>query len=127
MSFELHVFNNRTNGSVIRRLSRPLQAGCGTMQERDLLAVEGFKNAVIEAQGPLFFVSTEQLLQRIAELSETARYVIVDFKRVHLAATSACKLILTLVHSMRDGEIELRFAEITNDGPLARISRARRA
>jgi len=118
--FELHAFNNRTNvRSVIRRVyrgDRVRSSRLRTAQERDLLEVEGFKIAVIEAQGPLFFGS-------IAELSETARYVIVDFKRVHLADTSACKLILRLAHSMREGETELRFAEIANDGPLARISR----
>jgi len=125
--FELHAFNNRTNvRSVIRRVyrgDRVRSSRLRTAQERDLLEVEGFKIAVIEAQGPLFFGSTEQLLRRIAELSETARYVIVDFKHVHLADTSACKLILRLAHSMREGETELRFAEIANDGPLARISR----
>ena len=78
---------------------------------------------MIEAQGALFFGSTEQLLRRIAELSETARFVIVDFKRVHLADGSACKLILRLVHSMRGGDTELLLAEIAHDGPLATFSR----
>jgi gluconate kinase len=63
-------------------------------------------------------------LRRIAELSETARYIIVDFKRVHLAHTSACKLILRLAHSMREGDTELLFAEIANDG-LGRRRRRR--
>ena len=109
--FELHAFNNRTNvRSVIRRSyrgDRVRSSRLRTAQERDLLEVEGFKIAVIEAQGALFFGSTEQLLRRIVELSETARYVIVDFKRVHLADTSACKLILRLAHSMRESDTEL--------------------
>jgi glutaminase len=42
---------------------------------------------------------------------------------VHLADSSACKLILRLAHSMRAGQTELLFAEIANDGPLAGISR----
>jgi glutaminase len=125
--FELHAFNNRTNvRSVIRRVyrgDRVRSSRLRTAQERDLLEVEGFKIAVIEVQGALFFGSTEQLLRRIAELSETARYVIVDFKRVHLADTLACKLILRLAHSMREGETELLFAEVANDGPLAGIAR----
>ncbi len=125
--FELHAFNNRTNvRSVIRRVyrgDRVRSSRLRTAQERDLLDVEGAKSAVIEVQGALYFGTTEQLLRRIAELSETARYIIVDFKRVHLADSSACKLILRLAHSMRAGQTELLFAEIANDGPLAGISR----
>jgi glutaminase len=125
--FELHVFNNRTNvRSVIRRVyrgDRIRSSRLRTAQERDLLDAEGSKIAVIDVQGALFFGSTEQLLRRIAELGESARYVIVDFKRVHLADSSACKLILRLAHAMRGSDTELLFAEIGNDGPLAGVSR----
>ena len=125
--FELHAFNNRTNvRSVIRRVyrgDRVRSSRLRTAQERDVLEVDGFKIAVIEVQGALFFGSTEQLLRRIAELSETARYVIVDFKRVHLADSAACKLILRLAHAMRDDQTELLFAELSTDGPLGAVSR----
>ena len=98
--FELHAFNNRTNvRSVTRRFyrgDRIRSSRLRTAQERDLLEAEGFKIAVIEVQGALFFGSTEQLLRRIAEISETARYIVVDFKRVHLADSAARKLILKL-------------------------------
>ena len=124
--FELHVFNNRTNvRSVIRRVyhgDRVRSSRLRTTQERNMLDAEGVKIAVIEVQGALFFGSTERLLRRIAELSETARYIIVDFKRVHLADSAARKLILRLAHAMRDGETELLFAELANDGPLATVS-----
>src|SRR5262249_20843697 len=124
--FELHAFNNRTNvRSVIRRIyrgDRIRSSRLRTAQEGELLDTEGFKIAVIEVQGALFFGSTEQLLRRIAELNETARFVVVDFKRVHLADSSACKLILKLAQSMGDGDTELMFAEIANDAPLAALS-----
>jgi glutaminase len=124
--FELHVFNNRTNvRSVIRRVyhgDRVRSSRLRTTQERNMLDAEGVKIAVIEVQGALFFGSTEQLLRRIAEISETARYIVVDFKRVHLADSAARKLILKLAHAMRDGGTELLFAELANDGPLATVS-----
>ena len=124
--FDLHAFNNRTNvRSVIRRVyhgDRVRSSRLRTAQERKLLDTEGVKIAVIEVQGALFFGSTERLLRRIAELSETARYIVVDFKRVHLADSAARKLILKLAHGMRDGETELLFAELANDGPLATVS-----
>ena len=124
--FELHAFNNRTNvRSVIRRFyrgDRVRSSRLRTAEERDLLEAQGDKIAVIETQGALFFGSAEQLLRRIAEISASARYVVVDFKRVHLADASARKLILRLAHSMREGPTELLFAEIANDGPLGPLS-----
>lgn len=126
-AFELHAFNNRTNvRSVIRRVyrgDRVRSIRLRTAEQRALLEAEGAKIAVIEAQGPLFFGSTEQLLRRINDLAARARYVIIDFKRVHLADSSAHKLVLRLAHSMRNGPTELLFAEIANDGPLGRLSR----
>lgn len=79
---------------------------------------------MLEAQGALFFGSTEQLLRRLAQLAEDSRYVIVDFKRVHLADASACKLIVRAVRSMAKSDAELVFASIAADGPLERLTRA---
>src|SRR6185503_6451147 len=94
--FELHAFNNRTNvRSVIRREYRGDVVHSNrlrTPDEREVLARQGDKVAVLEAQGDLFFGSTEQLLRRIAQLAAETRYVVVDFKRVHLADASAHKL-----------------------------------
>jgi glutaminase len=125
--FELHAFNNRTNvTSVIRRLYRGDRVRSSRLrpaEERVLLDVEGAKIAVIEAQGALFFGSTEHLIRRITETATSARYIIVDFKRVHLADASALKLILRLARGMREGPTELLFAEIAADGPLGPLSR----
>jgi glutaminase len=125
--FELHAFNNRTNvRSVIRRFYRGDLVRSNrvrTTEERTVLAAEGAKIAVLEAQGALFFGSTEQLIRRIIDLATQARYVIVDFKRVHLADIAARKLVMRLARSMRDGLSELLFANIANDGPLGPLSR----
>ena len=66
-----------------------------------MLAKDGHQVAVIEAQGALFFGSTEQLLRRLTQFAVGARFVIVDFKRVHFADTSARKLIVP--RGARDG------------------------
>jgi glutaminase len=96
--FQLHAFNNRTNvRSVIRRDYRADLVRSNRLRtpgERAILAEKGRKVAVLEAQGALFFGSTEQLMRRLAQLAADARYVIVDFKRVHLANVSARKLIV---------------------------------
>jgi len=125
--FELHAFNNRTNvKSVIRRHYRGDVVRSNrlrTPEERKVLTREGHKVAVLEVQGALFFGSTEQLLRKLTQLASEARYVVVDFKRVHLADASARKLIARAARSMAGGETELVFAAIADDGPLAILAR----
>jgi glutaminase len=125
--FELHAFNNRTNvKSVIRRLYRGDVVRSNrlrTPEERKVLTREGQKVAVLEVQGALFFGSTEQLLRKLTLLASEARYVIVDFKRVHFADASGRKLITRAALSMAEGETELVFASIADDGPLAPLAR----
>ena len=125
--FELHAFNNRTNvRSVIRRDYRGDVVRSNrlrTPDERKVLAKEGRKVVVIEVQGALFFGSTEKLLRRITQLAAEARYIVVDFKRVHMADTSARKLISRATQSMAGGETELVFAAIADDGPLGALAR----
>ena len=126
--FELHAFNNRTNvRSVIRRDYRADLVRSNrlrTPEERKILAETGGQIAVLEAQGPLFFGAAEQLLRRLTQLAAEARYVIVDFKRVHLADTAARKLIVRAARAMAGGGIELLFASMADDGPLGRLAQA---
>ena len=125
--FDLHAFNNRTNvRSVIRREYRGDLVHSNRLRtpyERQVLARQGDKVAVLEAQGALFFGSTEQLLRRIAQLAAETRYVVVDFKRVHLADASAHKLIARAARSIADSGAELVFASIADDGPLGTLAR----
>jgi glutaminase len=124
--FELHAFNNRTNvrnvirceyrGDVVR--SKRLR----TPEERRVLALEGRKVAVLEVQGALFFGSTERFLRRLAQQAPETRYVIVDFKRVHLADTAAHRLIVRAARDMAGGPTELVFTSIADDGPLASLA-----
>ena len=124
--FELHAFNNRTNvRSVIRRDYRAVLVRSNrlrTPEERKILADRGGQIAVLEAQGALFFGSTEQLLRRLTQLASEASYVIVDFKRVHLADTSARKLILRAARAMAGGETKQLFAATAEDGPFSRLA-----
>jgi glutaminase len=124
--FELHAFNNRTNvRSVIRRDYRGDVVRSNrlrTPDERRILAEKGGEIAALEAQGALFFGSIEQLTRRLAELASEARYVIVDFKRVHLADAAARKLIVRTASAMAGSNTELVFASIAGDGPLAALA-----
>jgi glutaminase len=125
--FELHAFNNRTNvKSVIRREYRADVVRSNrlrTPDERDVLTREGHRVAVLEAQGALFFGSTEQLLRRITQLAVEARYIVVDFKRVHLVDASAHKLIARAARSIAESGAQLVFAAIAEEGPLGTFVR----
>jgi glutaminase len=124
--FDLHVFNNRTNvRNAIRREYRGDAVRSNRLRtpaERRVLAERGREVAVLEIQGALFFGSTERFLRRLAQLAAETRYVIVDFKRVHLADTAAGRLIARAAHAMAGGPCELVFASIAEDGPLASLA-----
>ena len=126
--FQLHAFYNHTNvRSVLRRDYRADVVRSNrlrTLEERTLLAEEGRKIAVLEAQGALFFGSTEQLLRKLNALAQNSKYVIVDFKRVHHADSAASKLIVRTVRAMAGGDTDLVFASIDNDRPLDGLIRA---
>ena len=125
--FELHAFNNRTNvRSVIRRDYRGDVVSSNrlrTPEERKVLAKDGHQVVVIEVQGALFFGSAEQLLRKLTLLAAGASFVVVDFKRVHFADTSARKLIYRAARAMAGGEAELVFSAIADDGPLGPLAR----
>ncbi|MEG6509845.1 glutaminase A [Methyloligella sp. 2.7D] len=124
--FELHAFHNRTNVRAVVRREYCGEQVCSnrlrTPEERNFLIEEGAKIAVIEAQGALFFGSTEQLLRRIAARTEDARYVIVDFGRVHLADDSAGRLIRQAAKSMAKTGTELVFSNVPAEGPLSSLA-----
>ena len=94
-----------------------------TPEERKVLAKDGHQVVVIEVQGALFFGSTEQLLRRLTQLAVGASFVVVDFKRVHFADTSARQLIYRAARAMAGGEAELVFSTIADDGPLGPLAR----
>ena len=124
--FDLHVFNNRiTVRNAIRREYRGDAVRSNRLRtpaERGVLTEQGREVAVLEIQGALFFGSTERFLRRLAQLAAETRYVIVDFKRVHLADTAAGRLITRAAHVMEGGPCELVFASIAEDGPLASLA-----
>ncbi|MGE3528173.1 MAG: glutaminase A [Methyloceanibacter sp.] len=124
--FDLHAFNNRTNvRNAIRREYRGDAVRSNRLRtpaERRVLAEEGRKVAVLEIQDALFFGSTERFLRRLAQLAAGARFVIVDFKRVHLADPAAERLIARAARAMQGGPSELVFAAIAEDGPLASLA-----
>jgi glutaminase len=126
--FELHAFFNRTNvRNVIRndyRVDLVRSNRLRTPEERRILNEQGRRIAVLEAQGALFFGSTEKLLRRLSEAASDANFVIVDFKRVHLADASAWMLFERAARALAAGDVQLVLASISADGGLRRLAEA---
>lgn len=97
----LHGFRNRlTRTPVIRRdylgfdfASSRLraEADCARLAERRE------ELEVLEVQGSLFFAPVETLTRRLAGLSEAARYVLLDFRRIEAADDAALELLAEAV------------------------------
>src|SRR5262245_60130676 len=120
--FDLHAFNNRTNvRNAIRREYRGDAVRSNRLRapsERRVLAEEGSNVAVLEIQGALFFGSTERFLRRLAQLAAETHYVVVDFKRVHLADTAGGRLIARSARAMAGSPCERGFAARSAKAPL---------
>lgn len=123
--FSLHVFNNRTNvRSVIRREYRGDVVNSNrlrTPDEREVLEKQGRRIVVVELQGALFFGSIEQLIRRVGALATEADYVIIDFKRVHLADSAATKLVQHMAMSLMPLESNILMTHLGIDGPLSEL------
>ncbi len=102
--FGLHVFGNSTSvHSALRREYRGDQVGSNrlrTQREQDVLAEHAHTISVIEVQGPLYFGTVEQVVNRVQALAEECDFVIIDFKRVHSADAAASKLFQHLMKTL---------------------------
>jgi glutaminase len=123
--FGLHVFNNRTNvRSIIRREYSADVVNSNrlrTPEERSVLAKEGGRIAVLELQGALYFGSAERAIRRIATLTRDSDFLIIDFKRVHLADAAAAKLVQHMTPAIADLGRHLVMTHLGVDGPNSEL------
>ena len=125
--FELHAFNNRTNvRSVIRReyrgdvvRSNRLRTPGGT---EGAGARRAAKSRCSKSRARCSSARPSNSCGGSPQQASEARYVVVDFKRVHLADTAAHRLIARAARAMAGGPTELVFASIADDGPLAALA-----
>lgn len=111
--FGLHVFRNAPDsGAVIRAELRGNSVRSKrrrSAQERDLLDRHGGDIVTFVVQGALFFGSTERLVRRTVEEARTARFVILDMRRVYAADDAARTLLLALHDDVEAQGAELIF------------------
>jgi glutaminase len=130
-AFGLHIFATHPNlRNVIRaeyRGDRIRSKRARRHDELGLLAREGARIRVMEAQGALYFGSSERLLRRAGELAVQADFLIVDMRRVLSADIAACRLLGGLVDTLAQRGTTLIFAHLEPDGPLALLHAAAKA
>lgn len=127
-AFGLHIF--ATHPSV-RNVVRAEYRGDRIRSKRArghaalrLLQQEGARIRVLEAQGALYFGSTERLIRRASELAVQADHLILDLRRVISADVAACRLLAGLIGTLAARETELIFAHVEAEGPLASLHAA---
>ncbi len=127
-AFGLHIFGTHPNvRNVIRaeyRGDRIRSKRARRHAELRLLRREGARIRVIEAQGALYFGSSERLIRRASELAVQADWLIVDLRRVLSADIAAHRLLAGLAETLAARGKMLIFAHIDDDGPLAALHRA---
>lgn len=127
-AFGLHIFGTHPNlRGVIRaeyRGDRIRSKRARRHAELGLLTREGARIRVIEAQGALYFGSSERLLRRAGELAVQADYLIVDLRRVLSADIAACRLLSGLADTIAARGRQLIFAHLDGEGPLAELHAA---
>ncbi len=98
--FGLHAFRAPTYGTAavrsIRRGDSLRSKRRRSTHERAVLDRRGGEIVVAEAQGALFFASTERLVRRVRDACADARFLILDLRRVYAADTAAARLLAAL-------------------------------
>jgi len=121
--FGLHVFRAAPNSAAVIRAEARIDGvrskRARTTRERDILAREGARVALIEAQGALFFGSAERLTRRIEECLREAETLVVDMRRVFEADRAARALLVRTLRVATPGA--LIFAHVAADGALAAL------
>jgi glutaminase len=120
--FRLHLFRTpRVARYVVRRRYDAAQVGSKRVRsssEQAALAKRGSAIVVYELQGELTLFSIERVIREILELPPTARYLIVDFKRVFGADRPALDLLLGFLDGMRDRFDEVVLTDLSHEPAL---------
>ena len=126
--FGLHAYIDRTDTrAVVRRMYRGDEASSNRVRsnrERDVLLAEGRKIGVIEAQGPLFFGSTERLIRQASDFSEACTTMIIDFRRVAYADGAARMLLRQFLTEQAVQGRQITFVEVNGNENLATFQEA---
>ena len=113
--FGLHLFMNAaTVEDVIRRetrADRQPSLRIRNPRERDILAAEGRRIALVEVQGALYFASAERMIRSLDDLADTVEFLILDFRRLNALDAAAARFFAEFLARARAMGLEIAFAE----------------
>ncbi|MBF0450928.1 MAG: zinc-ribbon domain-containing protein [Candidatus Magnetomorum sp.] len=89
-----------------------------SLSNSDLLEKEGNQIVIFELQGPLFFGSAENLSTQVEEAMNTARYCIVDMKRVTEIDSTGANILTQLKRSFEKEKKYLLFTYLKENKAL---------
>ncbi|UPT61862.1 MAG: glutaminase A [Hyphomonadaceae bacterium JAD_PAG50586_4] len=107
--FGLHAFRSAPQSSAaIRGEASALSVRskrARTASEREVLAREGARIGLLEAQGALFFGAAERLVRRIDEVLPQVDWLVVDMRRVYDIDLAACTMLARTYAASRKGAL----------------------
>ena len=114
--FGLHLFmNSATVEDVVRREVRGDVASSlrvRARRERDLLAQEGRRIALVELQGALYFASAERMMRRLAALVEEIDFLVLDMRRLGSLDAAATRFLQEFVARAQAAGVRVAFSEL---------------
>lgn len=114
--FGLHLFMNAaTVEDVVRRQARADQQPSLRIRnprERDILAAEGHRIALVEIQGALYFASAERMIRTLDTLAEEVDCMILDFRRLNSLDAAATRFFNDFLARAAASGLEIAFAEV---------------
>lgn len=116
--FGLHPFlNAATVEDVIRRDVRGNAQSSLRIRnphERDLLAAEGNRIAVVELQGGLHLASAERMIRHVEGILDKIDFLVLSFRRVTGIDPAAQRFFADILRRARGAGVELLLAELDN-------------
>lgn len=107
--FGLHAFRSAPQSSAAIRSEADAisvrSKRARTASEREVLAREGGRIGLLEAQGALFFGAAERLVRRIDDVLPQLDWLIVDMRRVYDIDLAACTMLARTYAAARKGAL----------------------
>lgn len=122
--------NAATVEDVVRRQARADQQSSLRIRnprERDILAAEGHRIALVEIQGALYFASAERMIRTLDTLAEEVDCLILDFRRLNSLDAAATRFFNDFLARAAASGLEIAFAEVDGGGQGKREALAARA
>ncbi|MSO99371.1 MAG: cyclic nucleotide-binding domain-containing protein [Rhodospirillaceae bacterium] len=110
------LFVTQMSKSIVRRVYDGRARRSLKVRERhdaELLTERGNEVAVIELDGPLFFGTADALLTEAERSVDTARVVILDFRRVSEMDATGVRLLQVLARTLTTRGLQLLLAHVT--------------